>query len=104
MIRSPERTPRPISDAYPAHLHVNLLPCLQGRGVGSELLRRWFVLARSRGANAVHVGVNRENTRGLRFWARSGFQKMTIAGEMGTGYDVIDITPAWTTRSALLKA
>jgi ribosomal protein S18 acetylase RimI-like enzyme len=80
MIHAPERTPRSVSIAYPTHLHVNLLPRFQGRGIGSGLLRDWLVIAHGRGAKAVHVGVNSENTKGLRFWARSGFRTLDIDG------------------------
>jgi GNAT superfamily N-acetyltransferase len=61
-------------NAYPAHLHLNLLPSVQGRGVGSMLLRAWLELASTRGATAVHVGVNRANLRALRFWRQNSFQ------------------------------
>ena len=80
MIHAPEPTPKSVSEGYPAHLHLNLLPRLQGRGVGSRLLRDWLSLARDRGARAVHVGVNHENRRGLVFWARRGFAALTVDG------------------------
>jgi GNAT superfamily N-acetyltransferase len=80
MIHAPEKTPRSVSDAYPAHLHLNLLPRLQGRGIGFGLLRNWLMLAQGRGAEAVHVSVNRENKRGLGFWARSGFHTLAVDG------------------------
>ncbi len=66
------------SDVYPAHLHLNLLPRLQGRGIGAQLLRNWLVLAQGRGAEAVHVSINRENMRGLAFWARHGFSALAV--------------------------
>lgn len=73
-IHHPERAPRDVVNAYPAHLHLNLLPSVQGRGVGSMLLRAWLELASTRGATAVHVGVNRANLRALRFWRQNSFQ------------------------------
>jgi GNAT superfamily N-acetyltransferase len=78
MIHAPEKTPRSVSDVYPAHLHLNLLPRLQGRGIGAQLLRNWLVLAQGRGAEAVHVSINRENMRGLAFWARHGFSALAV--------------------------
>jgi len=78
MIHAPERTPNAVSKDYPAHLHLNLLPRLQGRGVGWTLLGRWLALARRKGAAGVHVGVNRDNARALAFWARSGFHPLTV--------------------------
>jgi len=58
----------------PAHLHLNLLPSVQGQGVGSMLLRAWLGLASTRGATAVHAGVNRANLRALRFLASKWLQ------------------------------
>ena len=58
MIHHPEKTPAAVREAYPAHLHLNLLPRLQRRGAGSRLLREWLARADS---PAAHVGVNRAN-------------------------------------------
>lgn len=77
MIHHPERTPTNIAQKYPAHIHLNLLPRVENQGLGAMLFRAWLDLARDRGAPAVHVGVNRANTRALRFWARRGFNPLT---------------------------
>lgn len=73
MIHRPVRTPRELTDPYPGHLHMNLLPRLQGRGVGAQLLAAWLARAAAAGLTAVHIGVNRHNPRGGAFWAREGF-------------------------------
>ena len=78
MIHHPTRTPPAISQEYPAHLHLNLLTGLQGRGVGSMLFEAWFTLAKDRGAKALHVAVNRANARAIRFWARHGFRELPL--------------------------
>jgi len=80
MLHHPERTPTNIVRDYPAHMHLNLLPRLQGQGLGAVLLHKWLELARDRGARNVHVGVNRANVRALQFWARHGFQPLTADG------------------------
>jgi GNAT superfamily N-acetyltransferase len=77
MIHNPERAPAQIARAFPAHLHLNLTPRLQGRGVGSRLLHAWLRLAEKRGASAMHVGVNRANARALAFWSKMGFRSIT---------------------------
>src|SRR5215469_11358966 len=38
LIHHPARTPRGISEPYPAHLHINYLPRLQGIGMGKQLI------------------------------------------------------------------
>jgi GNAT superfamily N-acetyltransferase len=70
MIHRPTRTPRSVATAFPAHLHLNLLPLAQGRGVGTRLFDAW---QRSQNIGAMHVGVNRANDAGIRFWTKSGF-------------------------------
>src|SRR3979490_1658415 len=81
-IHHPERAPRDVVNAYPAHLHLNLLPSVQGQGVGSMLLRAWPGLAVERGATAVHAGVNRANLRALRFWRQNGFKDLKLEGRV----------------------
>ena len=44
-----------VAERYPAHLHMNLLPRLQRRGVGALLLGTWLAAARARGAHSLRV-------------------------------------------------
>jgi GNAT superfamily N-acetyltransferase len=82
-IHHPERAPRDVVDTYPAHLHLNLLPRVQGQGVGSMLLQAWLELASKHGATAVHVAVNRANLRALRFWRQNSFKDLNPEGPTG---------------------
>jgi ribosomal protein S18 acetylase RimI-like enzyme len=70
MIHRPERVPPVIGQAYPAHLHLNLLPRAQGRGIGSALLQAWLGLA---DVPSVHVGVNASNSGAVAFWRARNF-------------------------------
>jgi GNAT superfamily N-acetyltransferase len=76
IIHHPSRVPTAIVASYPAHLHLNLLPRLQRRRVGAELLGAWLALARGQGAGCVHVGVNRANTGAIGFWQKQGFRPL----------------------------
>ena len=80
MIHHPARTPPRVVDAFPAHLHMNLLPRLQRRGVGKRLLSQWLEAAAAHGARAAHVGVNRANTSARLFWAAQAFAELRDAG------------------------
>jgi ribosomal protein S18 acetylase RimI-like enzyme len=80
MIHSPEHTPLAIAEAYPAHLHLNLAPRAQGRGLGPKLLAAWLQLAADHRARAVHVGVNRANLKAIGFWQRYGFRDLAPTG------------------------
>jgi GNAT superfamily N-acetyltransferase len=80
MIHAPEHTPPAIAEAYPAHVHLNLAPRAQGRGLGTRLLAVWLQLAADHGVRAVHVGVNRANLNAIGFWQRHGFRDLAPAG------------------------
>jgi GNAT superfamily N-acetyltransferase len=81
MIHHPASTPSAVADKYPAHLHMNLLPRLQHRGLGSELLGLWLEGAARARARDIHVGVNRANGGAIVFWASHGFQELPLPGQ-----------------------
>ena len=83
MIHHPARTPHQVVAGYPAHLHLNLLPRIQGRGIGTALLEQWRDLATQRGARPAHVGVNSANAKGLGFWRKQGFTDLPLSGAEG---------------------
>jgi GNAT superfamily N-acetyltransferase len=76
MIHHPSPTPPAVSACYPAHMHVNLVPRVQGRGVGSRLAEAWMARAADRGVRAIHIGANRANHRAIGFWSRQGFESL----------------------------
>jgi ribosomal protein S18 acetylase RimI-like enzyme len=63
-------------DEFPAHLHINLLPSLQGQGLGRELIRTILAALREHGADAVHLGVSPSNTSASAFYRRLGFTEL----------------------------
>ena len=81
MIHHPVMTPSAVAGGYPAHLHMNLLPRLQRRGLGSKLLGAWLERAASVGARDVHVGVNRANSGAIRFWRSQRFDELTLSDQ-----------------------
>ena len=80
MIHHPTRTPASVVAAYPAHLHMNLLPRAQGSGLGAKLFDEWRGIAMGTGVKAIHVGINRANGRATRFWVKIGFAELSLAG------------------------
>lgn len=91
-IHRPIPTPAPLVAAYPAHLHINLLPRLQGQGMGERLVTTWLDLIRKRGAKGVHLGCNAGNHRALRFYDRYGFRRFDLDPPWpGTVWMVIDL-------------
>lgn len=77
-IHRPRRTPAALTDPFPAHIHMNLLPHTQGQGIGSALLDRWLSNARAHSVKGVHLGANVGNHNGVRFWASRGFSRLQL--------------------------
>jgi ribosomal protein S18 acetylase RimI-like enzyme len=63
----------PEAEAYPAHLHIDLLPVAQHQGMGSKMMRAFLDRLRELHIPAVHLGVGIENRHAVAFYARAGF-------------------------------
>lgn len=66
-----ENTPGVIGDflkKYPAHLHINLTPLCQGKGIGSMLMNMMEDNLKKRGINGVFLGVGESNKAAIRFY------------------------------------
>jgi GNAT superfamily N-acetyltransferase len=72
----PERMRMVELHAYPAHLHIDLLPGLQGRGLGRRLIDRLRAALADRGVPAVHLGLDPANTGARAFYERLGFHEL----------------------------
>lgn len=62
--------------AHPAHLHVDLLPRLQGQGWGRRVVASVLDELRATGTTGVHLGVDEGNTGAQAFYARLGFTEL----------------------------
>lgn len=72
----PERMSFPEVDRYPAHLHIDLLPVLQGRGLGRLLMSRLMRALRERGVPGLHLSLSPANTRARGFYDHIGFREV----------------------------
>ncbi len=81
LIHAPERTPEDLVAEYPAHLHIDLLERLRGRGLGRVLIERLLDELRGRGVPGVHLGVDIDNANGIGFYEHLGFRE--VAREPG---------------------
>jgi ribosomal protein S18 acetylase RimI-like enzyme len=77
LIHHPLVTPTELAGTHPAHLHINLVPRLQGRGVGRHLISTLVAALRERGAARLHLGVRRANTRAIGFYRHLGFTELS---------------------------
>ncbi len=58
---------------FPAHLHIDILPHLQGRGLGRSLMETFISAVKEKGAEGVHLGVDGRNTHAYGFYEALGF-------------------------------
>ncbi|MEV1005835.1 GNAT family N-acetyltransferase [Streptomyces sp. NPDC049881] len=65
-----------IAAEYPAHLHIDLLPEGQKRGLGRKLMEAYLGALRERGVPGVHLGMDPANTNALAFYERMGFERL----------------------------
>lgn len=72
----PERMLIAELDDYPAHLHIDLLPEVQGQGWGRRLIDTVRAALADRGVAAVHLGLAAENTGARAFYDRLGFHEL----------------------------
>ncbi|MBT0993654.1 GNAT family N-acetyltransferase [Cellulomonas sp. DKR-3] len=70
--------PEPQYDEFPAHLHIDLHPRLQGQGWGRRLIGTLAEALRARGVTGVHLGVDDRNTGAQAFYARLGFETFAV--------------------------
>ena len=71
--RDPQRCLNSAVDAYPAHLHIDLLPELQGAGWGRRLMDALRERLAAAGVAGVHLVAERRNAGAQAFYPRVGF-------------------------------
>jgi len=74
-VHHPRPPPARIIDPYPSHLHINLLPRLQGRGLGQALIDAWLARIAAAGSRGAHLGVSPVNHRAIRFYRAYGLEE-----------------------------
>ena len=72
----PQRMLIPEVDDYPAHLHIDLLPEVQGQGLGRELVRTLLSALRERGIRGLHLTMDPANVAARAFYDRLGFREL----------------------------
>ena len=78
LLHAPERAPEAILADYPAHLHIDLLPRVQGKGFGRLLVERVLGRLRECGVPGVHLGVAADNSGAIEFYRHLGFSTLAV--------------------------
>jgi ribosomal protein S18 acetylase RimI-like enzyme len=76
LIHEPPLPPPAVTDPYPSHLHIDLLPVAQGHGHGRALLEHLLAALAAAGSPGVHLGVSPENRNANAFYRRLGFTEV----------------------------
>ncbi|MDI5973300.1 GNAT family N-acetyltransferase [Streptomyces sp. SL13] len=78
LMHRPERLLLPELAAYPAHLHIDLLPSHQRAGFGRKLMETFLAALHLRGVTGVHLGMVSTNTAAREFYDRLGFHEIPV--------------------------
>jgi ribosomal protein S18 acetylase RimI-like enzyme len=73
-------------EKYPSHLHIDLLPRVQGQGFGRRMLEDLMRKLRERGSPGAHLGVSMSNQPALGFYERLGFRELV---RVGSGHESV---------------
>jgi ribosomal protein S18 acetylase RimI-like enzyme len=82
-IHNPPAAPEVAYPDYPSHLHINLLPRMQGQGLGRKFMDALFTELRAQGSPGVHLSVWSHNERAIAFYRHLGLDELHSTG---TGY------------------
>jgi hypothetical protein len=69
----------PWLDEYPGHIHIDLLPVIQGGGWGGRLMQAYEERLKNLGCKGFHLGVGGRNERAVDFYRRYGMIELQAA-------------------------
>ena len=75
-IHHPLGTPEELARGFPSHLHINLVPRLQGQGTGRQLIATVISALRDQGSPGLHLHVRHGNQRAAGFYRHVGFAEI----------------------------
>jgi ribosomal protein S18 acetylase RimI-like enzyme len=79
-IHVPLTVPDELAEDFPSHLHINLVPRLQSRGLGRQLVYTLLRALREQGSAGVHLFVWPANQRAVGFYRHLGFTEISAEG------------------------
>ncbi len=62
------------ADAFPAHLHMNVVDGCRNAGIGSKLLAEYLEYLRKNGVRGLHLGTTSYNKLAVPFYGKWGFR------------------------------
>ena len=79
-IHRPWTTVAELAERFPSQLHISLLPRMQSRGLGRQLMMTLVTTLRAQGSPGLHFWVGSGNQRAAGFYQHLGFTKMPADG------------------------
>lgn len=67
-------------EAYPSHMHIDLLDRARGQGIGRRMMEQLMHMLRKCDSPGAHLGVSVLNTPALGFYQRLGFHELARRG------------------------
>jgi len=61
---------------YPSHLHIDLLPRAQAKGLGKKMIQHLENELKKRGSKGVHLEMSLKNFKALAFYTKLGFTEI----------------------------
>lgn len=92
LLHQPEHRTPAVLDRWPAHLHIDLLPRLQGSGMGRRLITLALDELRAAGVAGLHLAVDPANSGGQAFYPRVGFTRQPDAVDPGVVLFTVDLS------------
>lgn len=62
--------------SFPSHLHIDLLPQVQGKGWGRQMMEKTLRHLREQGSPGVHLGMSDRNQAAYGFYQALGFEEL----------------------------
>jgi ribosomal protein S18 acetylase RimI-like enzyme len=75
-IHHPWHAHRELVESFPSHLHIDLVPRMQGCGIGRQLIETLTAALRAQGSRGLHLFVSHRNTRAQGFYHHVGFTEL----------------------------
>lgn len=89
-IHHPFGAPEQVTERFPSHLHVNLAPRMQGRGIGRRLIATLIARLHEQGSRGLHLLVGSANQQAIGFYRHIGFAELSATGVHVFGMRIAD--------------
>jgi ribosomal protein S18 acetylase RimI-like enzyme len=80
MLHEPHLADDDVLAEHPSHLHIDLLPEVQGQGWGRRMMAAMEDLLAADGSIGVHLGTSLRNTRAIAFYRHLGYEELGSNG------------------------